>query len=214
MPARNPKLESGLPLALALIPIFFLAGCACAASLRPLASPETLTAMPQVEGTWLSKGETDSAQTVTVTRIAEKSYQLSWKEKGVEVIYDLSLVQIDKKLFFDAALNHVETKEGGETLYDLGVLPIHFIGRIWVDEKSVRLGLLKYEWLEQKVQQGKVNLPYVEHHTKDEDLILFTGKVEDVQAFLGQYAEDREAFPDTMSFERKPAQDGSAAAQH
>ena len=50
MPARNPKLESGLPLALALIPIFFLAGCACAASLRPLASPETLTAAPQVEG--------------------------------------------------------------------------------------------------------------------------------------------------------------------
>ena len=207
------KSEFALLLTVAMALAVFFAGCACAASLRPLASPETLTAAPQVEGTWLSKGEADSTQTITVTRTAEKAYQLSWKEKGADVIYDLSLVQIDKKLFFDAALNHVETKEGGETLYDLGVLPIHFIGRIWVDDESIRLGLLKYEWLEQKVQQGKVKLPYVEHHTKDEDLILFTGKAEEVQAFLGQYAEDREAFPDTMKFERAPVQEGPAAAK-
>ncbi len=190
----------------------FLAGCACAGSLRPIASPETLTTVPQLEGTW---HEADNKETVTVTHTAEKSYQLRWREedKDIEVIFDLSLVQIDTKLFFDAAFNHVETKEGSETVYDMGVLPIHFIGRIWVDEKSIRLGLLEYEWLQKKTQEGQVNLPYLEHHSKDEDLILFTAKAEDVQAFLRQHAEDREAFPDKTAFERVPSQEGPAAAK-
>ena len=203
------KRESALLRMPVMIAAAFLAGCTCAGSLRPVASPETLTTVPQIEGTWLSKNA-DSADAVTVTRTAEKSYQLRWKEdnKDVDLIFDMSLVQMDKKLFFDAAFNHLETKQGRETAYDLGVLPIHFLGRIWVEEKAMRIGLLKYEWLQQKVQDGQVKLPYLEHHAKDEDLILFTAKAEDVRAFLRQYAEDQEAFPDNMKFEKMPTQEG------
>ncbi len=209
---KTGKTECALLLTLVMVDAVFLAGCACAGSLRPIASPETLTTVPQLEGTW---HEADNKETLTVTHTAEKSYQLRWREedKDIEVIFDLSLVQIDTKLFFDAAFNHVETKEGSETAYDLGVLPIHFIGRIWVDEKSLRLGLLEYEWLQKKTQDGQVNLPYLEHHSKDEELILFTAKAEDVQAFLRQYAEDREAFPEKTTFERVPPQEGPAAAK-
>lgn len=209
------KLESAVLLILVIAPAGLFTGCACAGSLRPIASPETLTTAPQLEGTWLSKNEGDSTETVTVTRTAGQPYQLRWKgeDKDVDVIFDLSLVQIDKKLFFDAAFQQAETKQGRETVYDMGVLPIHFIGRVWIDEKSLRLGLLKYEWLQQKVQEGHVGLPYLEHHAKDEDLILFTAKAEDVRAFLRQYAEDPEAFPDTMKFEKVPAQETPASVK-
>ncbi len=201
------KRVSVLVAMLVIIPAGFFAGCACAGSLRPIASPETLTAAPQVEGSWLSKDEGDTAQTVTVTSTGEKSYQLRWKEedKDVEVVFDLSLVQIEGKLFFDAAFNRVQTKKGSETLYDLGVVPIHFVGRIWVEGKSMHARLLKYEWLQKKVQEGQVKLTYLEHHSKDEDLILFTAGAEDVRAFLRQYADDQEAFAENMNFERVTA---------
>ncbi len=180
----------------------FLAGCACAGSLRPIHSPETRTEVPQIEGTWLSKGESDTP--ITVSRTGEKAYQLRWKEKDkeAELVFDLSFLEIDNQLFFDAAFKHVETKSERETAYDLGVVPIHFLGRIWVEEKSMRIRLLEYNWLQQKVKDGQVNLAYVEHHETDEDLILFTANPEDMQAFLRQHADDEGAFSQIATFER------------
>ncbi len=208
------KTECALLLTLVMVDAVFLAGCACAGSLRPVASPETLTTAPQLEGRWVATGS-DNKEIVTVTRPTEKSYQARWTEdnKGVDLVFDLSLVQIEGNLFFDAAFNHAETKEGDETIYDLGVVPIHFLGRIWIEEKSIRLSLLKYEWVEQKVKDGQVKLAYVEHHATDEDLILFTAKAEEVQAFLRQCAEDPEAFTKSTDFERVTAEGDSTAVK-
>lgn len=192
----------------------FLAGCTCAGSLRPVATPEALAAVPKIEGTWLSKNEGDSGQALTVTVSGDKGYELRWKEKdkGAEIVFDLSLVEIEGKLFFDAAFRHVETTQGKETAYDLGVVPIHFLGRVWVEEKTVRAGLLSYTWMQQKVQDGQVKLPYLEHHSNDEDLILFNAKAEDLKAFLHQYADDPDAFAEKMNFERAPTQEQAPAA--
>ena len=202
--------EAILLLLVVILPVAFLAGCACAGSLRPIGSPERLTTAPQIEGTWRSKGENDPP--ITVSRTGEKSYQLRWKEKDkkVEMVFDLSLLEIDNRLFFDAAFRHVETESERESAYDLGVAPIHFIGRVWVEGNAMRVRLLEYKWLEQKVKDGQVNLAYVENHETDEDLILFTAKAEDVQAFLQQHAEDEGAFSQVTTFESVPPESRAA----
>ncbi len=199
----KPRNREAILLLLAVVlPVTFLAGCACAGSLCPIGSPETLTTAPQIEGTWQSKDE--NGPPVTVSRTGEKSYQLRWKEKDkeVEMVFDLSLLEIDNKLFFDAAFKHVETKPDRESAYDLGVVPIHFIGRVWVEGSSMRVSLLEYKWLQQKVKDRQVNLAYVEHHETDEDLILFTAKAEDIRAFLREHAKDEGAFSEVTTFER------------
>ena len=115
-------------------------------------------------------------------------------ENDANPVYELQLVQVGNYTFFDVAFIEIPGKKEKATAYDLGVLPIHLIGRIWLDRDTLRLGMLNYDWLHDMTQSGKLKLRYLEHHKGDDDLILLTADPDDLRDFVRQYAEDPNAF--------------------
>ena len=96
----------------------------------------------------------------------------------------------------------------------MAVLPIHFIGRVWVEGDTLRLGLLNYDWLRQMTSSGKTKLPFIESHEDNDSLLLLTAESNKLAEFVRQYAEDPDAFSTVLTFHRvglleKPPADSS-----
>lgn len=190
-----------------LVAVAWLGGCTCAGSLKPLKSDETLAFTADLNGTWVSEDknskekeyfliESAGGGAYCVTKLAE--------DKKLKDIYDLSLVQAGGYTFFDAAFKETRDGQTSESAYDLGVLPIHLIGRIWVEGDTLRIGPLDYEWIRKMTSGGALKLPFVEHHQGDDHLILLTAESDKLAEFVRQYAEDPDAFSPVTTFRRVP----------
>jgi len=98
----------------------------------------------------------------------------------------------------------LDNPSGGEhgSVHDMAVLPIHFIGRVWVEGDTLRLGLLNYDWLRQMTSRGKTKLPFIESHEDNDSLLLLTAESNKLAEFVRQYAEDPDAFSTVLTFHR------------
>ena len=206
MKGRGDRMK---PLTLLLLPaVLWVGGCTCTGSLRPLESDQPLAVTADLNGTWTSD-EKDSNEKAyfqiegtgngvyRVTELAE--------DGKLRDVYELSLVQVGAYTFFDAAFKETGDKQSSKTAYDLGVLPIHFIGRVWADGDQLRLSLLDYNWMEKMSSDNSLTLPFVEHHEGDDHIILLTATSDELKEFIRQYAEDPEAFSTVSTFHRVPA---------
>jgi hypothetical protein len=193
---------------LLLSAVLWLGGCTCTGSLRPLESDEPLTFTSDLSGKWVND-ESDSKEQeyVTVESAGDNVYRVGYSKDGdtLKDVYELSLVQVGGYTFFDAAFKETGDKQSSKTAYDLGVLPIHFIGRIWADRDQLRLGLLDYNWMEKMSSNNSLTLPFVEHRDGDDHIILLTAKSDQLKEFFRQYADDPEAFSTVSTFHRVPA---------
>ena len=117
-------------------------------------------------------------------------------------IYEVSLVQVGGYTFLDAAFDETVSGQEHRNAHDMAVLRIHFIGRVWVEGDTLRLGLLNYDWLREMTSSGKVKLPYVEHHEESDTLLLLTAESDKLAEFVRQYAEDPDAFSTILTFHR------------
>lgn len=203
------------PWSLLLLPaVLCLGGCTCTGSLRPLESDDPLTFTSDLSGKWVNN-ESDSKEQeyVTVESAGDNAYRVSYSKDGdtLKDVYVLSLVQVGGYTFFDAAFKETSDKQSSKTAYDLGVLPIHFIGRIWADRDQLRLGLLDYNWMEKMSSNSSLTLPLVEHNEGDDHIILLTAESDKLKEFIRQYAEDPEAFSTVSTYHRIPvsAEDSS-----
>jgi hypothetical protein len=196
-------------LTLLLFPaVLWVGGCTCAGSLRPLESDEALTFTPDLSGTWMSNdGDSKEPEYITLESTGDHSYRVSYTKDGetLEDVYELSLVQVGSYTFFDAAFKETGNTQSKRTPYDLGVLPIHLIGRISADGGQLRLGLLSYDWMEKMSAGNSLKVPFVEHHEGDDRLILLTAESDKLKEFVRQYTEDPEAFSTVSTFRRVPS---------
>ncbi len=183
----------------------WLGGCTCAGSLRPLESDEPLTITADLSGKWVSEdSDSKEKELFLVERTADGKYSVSNlnENEKLQVIYKLSLVQVGSYTFFDAEFQEVSNNQTSHNTYDLGVLPIHFIGRVRMDGNTLRLGLLDYEWMKKMTSDGRLTVPFIEQHEKDDDVIFLTAGADDLRGFVRQYAEDPEAFSNVLTFRR------------
>jgi hypothetical protein len=124
------------------------------------------------------------------------------ENEKLRAVYEVSLVQVGSYTFLDAAFDETASGQEHRNAYDMGVLPIHFIGRVWVEGDTLRLGLLDYDWLKEMATSGKVRLPYVERHKENDNLLLLTSDGDKLAEFVPQYAEDPDAFSTALTFHR------------
>jgi hypothetical protein len=199
---------------LLLLAVLCLGGCTCAGSLRPLESDDPLTFTSDLSGKWVND-ESDSKEQeyVTVESAGDNAYRVSYSKDGdtLKDVYELSLVQVGGYTFFDAAFKETGDKQSSKTAYDLGVLPIHFIGRVWADGDQLRLGLLDYDWMEEMSSNHSLTLPFVEHREGDDHIILLTAASDKLKEFIRQYAEDPQAFSTVSTFHRVRASAGDSS---
>jgi hypothetical protein len=187
---------------------FWLGGCTCTGSLRPLQSDESLTNAPDLSGKWVSDDGNKEKELFLVEKTTEGEYRVSnlVEDEKLQVVYRLSLVQVGSYTFFDVAFEEVNFNQKGHGVDDLGVLPIHFIGRVWTDGNTLRLGLLDYEWIRKMTSDGQLTVPFIEQHENDDNVIFLTAGADDLRDFVRQYAEDPAAFSQVLTFHRATSQ--------
>jgi Flp pilus assembly protein TadD len=196
---------------LALTFIAFVSGCSPAVSIRPLYTDADIKkpiVEPRIEGEWISpdldKAGTDEELWLR-WKIAPPSkpgesystYSVEFRpakpdpQEGEEVIsYNVRLVQIADKMFFDAEFE--EQKHGQHKLGrgDIaGLAPAHLIGRVWVQQDFLRVALFNSEWVKDNSPesfQESVDAP-------DTNISVITGSASDLRKFVLQNADNEKA---------------------
>jgi len=201
------SLRNWAKLKILLLPpaIVWLGGCSCAGSLQPLDSGESLLEPANLRGKWVTADANSQEQEYFMVdhATADIYFVSSLKPNGgLREVYEVSLVQVGSYTFLDAALSEIASGQEHRDTSDMKVLPIHFIGRVWVEGDTLRLGLLNHDWLRQMISSGKVKLPYMEHHEENETFLLLTAESNQLTEFVRQYAEDADAFSTVLTFRR------------
>lgn len=188
-----------------LVTATFLWGCEGVGSLQRLESAEPPMESVDLRGKWVTV-DTNNQQPeyFMVDHGTADIYFVSYLNPNGKLSenYEVSLVRVGKYTFLDAYFSEIESGEEHRDADDLRVLPIHFIGRVWFEGDTLRLGLLNREWLQGMISSGKVDLPYFKHREENESLLLLTAESDKLADFVRRYAEDPDAFSTMLTFHR------------
>ena len=191
-----------------------VSGCSPVASIRPLYTDADLQkpiVEPRIQGEWVSPN-TDEPE-----KAAGGEMWLRWKitspekpdvpystysaefrlakpdpeEGDVASTYDVTLVAIGDRLFFDAEIRKREKGQLSINSTDvLGLVPAHIVGRIWVQQDFLRIALLKPHWVEKNWPAG---IHLFDATTYGDDGIVITGSTQELRDFLARNADNPEA---------------------
>src|SRR5260370_35481492 len=112
-----------------------IVGCGSGGSIQPLESGEPLMESANLRGKWVNTDANSQEEEYFQIDSATSDIYLvtSLKPNGkLQVLYEVSLVQVGKYTFLDAAFGETESGEEHRDAHDMRVLPIHFFGRVWV----------------------------------------------------------------------------------
>lgn len=204
-----------------LVVAAFASGCSPVASIRPLYTDSDLQKPivdPRIEGEWVSPNteEPENAATREMwlrwkitspekpygpysTYSAEFRLAKADPEEGdMASTYDVRLVAIDDKLFFDAEFrNHTQKQLSISSTDVLGLVPAHLVGRIWVQQDLLRAAFLKPNWVEEHWPTG-----FQRFHSSNygDDDIVITGSTQELRDFLVQSDKDPKALAYVVYF--------------
>ena len=77
-------------------------------------------------------------------------------------------------------------------------VPVHMIGRIWIESGRVKIHFLADDWVKAQVKAGSLALPHI---VKEGDPILLA-PTEELRKFALEHAEDKEAFTENYELVR------------
>lgn len=193
-----------------------ISGCAPAVSIRPFYTDEDQqkpVVEPRIEGEWISPNteEPDKAGREEEPWLrwkitppdkpgqAYSTYSVEFRlgkpdpgEGDKADSYDVRLVAVGNKLFFDAEFSyHTEGKAGVGPEDVLGLVPAHLVGRIWIQQDFLRIALLKPDWVENNWAGGFYKFSSSKY---GDDSIVITGTTQELRDFLSRNADNSEVF--------------------
>jgi len=160
----------------------------CTPSLFPLFTEEDLVFDPALLGKWL-EGDTR----LTFVRSGNR-YSLYWTEKNfstkkwVSYEFEAHLVQLGSHRFLDF---YPEELEFEDTFYGGHFLRLHTFYRVSLEGNTLRLVGLDPEWMEDMIDQGKLQIDHVRDSRGE---VLLTAPTKDLQKLVSKYADDPKAF--------------------
>jgi hypothetical protein len=183
-----------------------MAGCGPAISVRPLYIPaerETPLVEPRIEGTWIA-ADVDEPNTdpVLMLNVAAADIHkpgghynvdipvtedLAWPIKTLS--FDLRLVHIGERLFVDATLS------SPDDLKILGLVPLHLIAQLSVDQDFLRIAVLDMGWATENLPDSLRDEP-----PTSESRTILTGSTAELRALVDRNADSREAFANVGYF--------------
>jgi hypothetical protein len=160
----------------------------CTPSLFSLFTEEDLVFEPELVGKWV---ENDTR--LTFVRSANR-YSLYWTEKNfttkefVSYEFQAHLVQLGSHRFLDF---YPEELEFEDTFYGGHFLRLHTFYRFSLEGDTLRLVGLDPEWIEDIIDEGKIQINHVrDSHGK----VLLTAPTKELQELVSKYADDPKAF--------------------
>lgn len=180
-----------------LVAACLLIGCNPAVSMRPLQDPKDKPiSEPQIEGQWVAPyfGKADDVRMFWKISPQGDSYAVEVRyrpdeDKSTENLdsYDLFLSRLEDKLFFDAEF--VQRTTGANTIrakdLEVGMVPVHLVGRVWVYPTYLRIAMLDSHWVEEHVPEDA----RVIHSTA-----VITASTDALRKLLFQNEDDERAF--------------------
>jgi tetratricopeptide (TPR) repeat protein len=187
-----------VPLLVACALACTVSACDPAVSVRPLSSADECKVDARVEGEWISPDQEGALKATpppddrwTVTRRADRydvEVRTDRDREGVFHMvtrYDACLVSLDAGLFFDA--------EGGSVMRNdlpAGIVPVHVIGRVLVEDDFVVLGFLESDWVEANTPEAFREVVRL----RPANLAVITGLQSELRQFVSEHADNRDAF--------------------
>jgi hypothetical protein len=195
------------PIAFAvMLAAFVFVGCAY--SLQQVAPEDSAVFDPNLLGRWQMVAEDSPKGSILVTSSDQKTYEVTGRDDDKPVTYtdSLRLFRLNGNLFYDRVVDHVRTANVSIDSRDIAALPLHSIGRIWIQSDEVRACELSADWLRKNL--ASLNPP-LQHLPVDENSLIFkdvilTGAPAEIRDFAAMHADDRDAFPVSMIFRRPP----------
>lgn len=189
---------------------------ACVPSLHPLYTEEDLVFEEALLGSW---ADTDDDECWRFERSESKSYVLTFTPEGDEepigsgqgrpARFDAHLVQLGDDLFLDLYPDFGSEGIGlGNGLLELHLVSAHTFSRIWIDEDSVRIGMMDSDWLDKALSGGEIEV----EHERSEEGILLTAETSELQAFARSIADNSEAFGSVVDLVRQGTTDSDGCS--
>ena len=147
---------------------------------------------PALVGRWGSDGD-DGYWTCEKAR--GKAYDLTIVENEVPGEFEGHLSRLGGFLFLDLYPKETKIKN---SLYKAHLIRTHTLLRIKIQEDSLQVAILEYDWLKEAIEMGEIE---VACETLEDETFLLTASTQELQEFVVKFAE--EAFSDFEQYERK-----------
>ncbi len=164
--------------------------------LHPLFAEHDSEFDPALVGAWTEKtGEV----TFAFAKSGDTAYKLTVTEREGEkeesAVFEAHLVRLGASVFLDF---YPEAPKIGDDFYKLHLMRAHTMATVLLTGDELSLRFLASGWLKKRLDDKSVQIDY----EKTDDSIVLTALTADLQDLAYRYANDEEAFSDTLELHR------------
>ncbi|MDD5087267.1 MAG: hypothetical protein PHI18_00515 [bacterium] len=168
---------------LSLTGLALLLGGCLTVSLQPLYTDKDIVFEPLMIGRW-GDPDDDRKEQWVFEDAGDDSYTVTLQEDGTaKAAFEGRLLRLGDHLFLDL---FPKPSGGNDGFYNSHLVPAHSIWRVEISKGSLRLAIMKRDWLELEMREGRLNLP---HEDRKEALVL-TASTPELQNLVRSHLEE------------------------
>jgi hypothetical protein len=180
-----------------------LSGCLIQ-SLTPFYTEDSLVQLPEIYGSW--RLIHDDSGDVSKANIQPWQFTGSrvttFDGRGLEAKLQVKYFSIDGTVFMDITAGDPYTSSVSE-IWAMHVAPVHTVVKVVIDEDTLVLTPLNYDWFESALALHEISLPAIKLETAN--MTVFNPPSEAWMALLRKYKDRKELFSDERRYEfRRP----------
>jgi len=168
----------------------------CIPSVHPLYTEDDLVFKPEILGTWIESG--DEVEWVFEDS-GKNSYIVRITEDGKLSNLDVHLVKLEDKFFFDFYPGENEHIKDMNGYLSLQFISIHTFAKVIITDEYIEIHRFDPSWLEEILKEE----PTLIKHEVTNDYILLTASTHELQRFILDYADVKEAYLEVEMLYRK-----------
>ena len=163
-------------------------------SVNPIFTEQNIVLMPQAVNRWLN--HQDHNFQITIKRTGDNFYLLQYGDTYNPSKYEAVFVSIGNAILLDIAPIIPDTLGDGD--YRKQILPMHSFYKVKIENNSLELSELNYEWFVSALSKNRLLFP----HTWVSDGLLITASSGELYRFIGEHLNDSSFFNEAILFER------------
>lgn len=180
-------------LSLSILFVIMSSVCGCIVqSLNPFYTAGTVIESPVKNGEWKMIDKNGKTE-MTNPWLFEKDKITAYDESGLPGVLKVVYFKVEDTLFMDATVDEPNQKVC--TWWAMNLTPVHTICRVEIQDDTLILKPIDYEWIEKALEAKTFNLPYLKK--KEWESFLITASSQELMNFLEKNRHDIKLFSET-----------------
>ncbi|HYL61648.1 MAG TPA: hypothetical protein VE077_03425 [Candidatus Methylomirabilis sp.] len=184
-----------------------LSGCAPVDSIFPLYKPEDTAFDTRLIGAWQPvvanpDSSDEDARWIFTHSGNDKFYDFKWSVVGKRgaFVAKARLVQLGGSQFidFEGDDSAVDDADKTESIVAFPVVSTHMLGRVWLEDGTLRIHFLSDDWVKNQAKAGSLALAHVD----TEGGPLVTASTDELRKFMQAHADDKDALSENFECTR------------